>query len=560
MTDSGPLLTTLIVVVLAAGAVAVIATLLRQPLIVGYVAAGLILGPYTPGFVADAESVEALANVGIILLLFTVGVQISIPDLMRVGRVAVFGALAQVSIMIGAGFGAGLLFGWDAPAALALGFVLSNSSSTVLTKVLSEYGEEGSTHGRIALGWSAVQDVTTVVLLVVLAAFGDEGGSLAAELARAIGGALLFIGVVVPIGFIVLPPLLERTAQLGSREVFLVAALGLALGVSAGASWFGVSPALAAFLAGVLVSRSDISHQVLGELVPLRDIFAAIFFVSVGMLVDPATVIEQPLPLLGALLIGIVLKGGVTSLLVLLAGYRGRTVVLSGIVLAQSGEFSFLLARVGAENDVISEDIFSLLLLTAVLTIIAAPALYRVGQPLGRLVERRLPARFDPTGELPAMPRNHTTLLGYGRVGRLIEQTLRDAGIPHVVVDQDTQRLDPLRRLGVPVVVGSASNPAVLDFAGLGATRILIVAIPDPIAIRQIVDYARQRRPALDIVVRTHSATERAYLEAHGVDEAVVGEFELALEMSRHALRRAGLAVGPTEDLLTQARTREEPA
>jgi len=554
------LLETLVLSLGAAGFSAVVAARLGLPLTVGYVLAGVAIGPYTPGFVANVSAVNELADFGVILLMFAIGLQFTFSDLRRVGRVAVLGAGAQVILTGLVGYGAAQLLGWTPLESLAVGFVVSNSSSTVLTKVLSEFGEIDSVHGRVGLAWSSVQDLSSILLLVTLVSLGDaSSGSVGMDVLRAVGLALLFLALLVPIGIFVIPRLLEHLAGFGNPEVFVLSAAGIALVVAVLGGGFGVSPALAAFLGGMFVARSDLAHHVLGEISPIRDVFSALFFVAVGMLVNPILLIEQFHVVAVIVAIIVLAKGTITALLTAAFGFRVRTAVLTGIVLAQSAEFSFLLARVGSDAGLLSQQVFSVLLLGAVVSILAAPFCYRLGLPVSGWLDRRLSLERTepPLGFADAPFGGHAILLGYGRVGRVIASALREVITEIVIVEQNRNLVDELREQRERVIIGSASNRAVLDRAGLARATLLVVAIPDPIAIRRIVDLARAVNPKVDIVVRTHSLGERDELERRGATEAVVGELELALEMSRHSLLRYGTSIEKAEALIARLRSRE---
>jgi CPA2 family monovalent cation:H+ antiporter-2 len=454
-----------------------------------------------------------------------------------------------VALTLAVGYLLGSALGWGWLEALFFGAVLSNSSSTVLGKVLDERGEADSEHGRLALAWSAVQDLSTIVLVVVLGTLATSRERLWTELLLATAKALLFLAALLPLGTRLLPWLFERTAALRNREVFVLLVAGVALVTAYVASWFGLSLALGAFLAGLVVGESDLSHQILGEVTPIRDIFAALFFVSVGMLVDPAFVVANLglVALVVALILGF--KGVLCGLLVWLGGYPPRVALLSGIGLAQCGEFSFLLARLGAELNAISSAMFSLLLAGAAVSIVLAPSLHAAGPGLAARLERWLPpGRLGTLDRAARQPlRGHAVLCGYGRVGRVIAATLRQRRLPFVVIEQDPRRVRRLRAEGIAALLGNAANPLLLQQTNLEQARVLIVAVPDPIATRQIVDHARLRNPDLDIVARTHSTAEAAFLLQRGVSEVVHGELELALEMTRHTLRRFG--VGALEAL-----------
>ncbi len=543
----------------AAGIGALGAALLRQSLVLGYIVAGLVIGPNTPGFVIDVPAVEQLADIGVVLLMFVIGIQLSFSDLRRVGGVAVFGGGLQVLVTIGVVYLVGIAVGFGRLESLFFGAVISNSSSTVLSKVLSERGELDSIHGRISLAWSTVQDFSTVALVVILTTLAEGStDTLGLDLLKALALAGAFLALVVPVGLFVLPMAFGAISRLQSSEVMTLAGAGVALGVAYLAEVFGISVALGAFVGGILVGRSDVSHEISGTLSPLRDLFSGLFFVSVGMLIDVDVVIENWWLVGVAVLLIIAFKGLLSGAITLGFGYRGRTAVLTGATLGQSAEFSFLLARLGIELDAISDDLFGVLLAGAAISIVLAPIILTAVQPLGRMVERRLP--LPPQAEMveevvpPLGFTGHAILAGYGRVGRVVLEALGQQAIHVVVIEADAGRVEDLRSQGIPVLQGSISNPVLLERASLRDARVIIVAIPDAAAARRIVELAREMNPDIDIVVRTHSQAERRYLEERGVDEAVVGELELALEMSRHTLRRFGMADAPAELLLRKIR------
>lgn len=556
--ESSGLLVNMVVAMLAALLGAFIAARLRQSVILGYIVAGIAIGPFTPGFVGDAPTVAALADIGIILLMFAIGMQFSLRDLLAAGKVATLGSTVQVLIMIGLGYIVGVWLGWEPLEALFFGAVVSNSSSTVLSKVLGERAEMDTAHGRLALAWSTLQDLGTVVLIVVLSALATESDALLQNLVWEVGKAGVFLALLIPIGLRVLPWLFEQIAELRNREVFVLTVAVVALGLAYSASFFGLSLALGAFVAGVVVGESDLSHQILGEILPLRDIFAGLFFVSVGMLVDPGFVLRN-LPLVLATLALIVLaKGTLVSVLATLLGTRPRTAVLTGAILAQSAEFSFLLARVGTDVGAVTPTVFSLMLAGAAASIVALPAVYRGAQPLAVTVDgwRSGPAAsaLIPDDSAPdAGPRGHAVICGYGRVGRVIGAALRPR-FHFVVIEEDPRVVRGLLDQGMTAIQGNAAVPAVLERANPARARLLVLALPDPIATRQVVDYVRGRYPRLDVVVRTHSEAEREFLINRGASEVVLGEWELALEMTRHALGRFGVGTLEVQGLLQRLR------
>jgi CPA2 family monovalent cation:H+ antiporter-2 len=548
--ESSNLLIDLAVALTVAGLGALVATLLRQSTIIGFIVAGVFVGPHTPGISADIVAVEELANIGLVLLMFSIGVHISLSDLRQVGRVATLGASAQILALIGAGVGLGVLFGWGLLEATFFGAVMAISSGAVMSRLLGERGELATAHGRLALGWSGVQDFATIVLVVVLSAMATGEGDIVLEVVRAVGEAAVFLAVLLPVGSRVLPWLLERVAALHNREVFILAIASLALGTAYLSTWFGLSLALGAFVAGVVVSESDLSHQVLGQSEPLRDIFAGLFFISIGMFVDPGFVLRHVPELLLAVTVIVLFKGLVIALLVSVFNFPVRTGVLTGVALSQAGEFSFLLARLGGELEVVSEDVFNLMLAaSAVSILLTAPLLASVDPLLRRF---KLPLTFrggdgPDNGEALAALRDHAVLCGYGRVGQVIGRELLRREIPLIVLEEDPMLVRSLQGENAQIVLGYAELPEVLDQARLEKAQVLIVAIPDPLAAQRIIDHARQTNPQLPIVVRAHHREEQARFVERGATEALVSEVELALEMVRFTLERFDV---PTTEVL----------
>lgn len=550
------LLVTLVLALGAAGAGALLAVALRQPLMLGYIGAGMAIGPHTPGFEADSQAVEQLADVGVILLMFAIGVQLSFSDLVRLSRTTGMGAALQVVVLVAAGYGVGLLLGWGRLESLFFGAVVSNSSSTVISKVLGERGEESTVHGRLSIAWSTVQDFSTVVLVVLLTSLSEgDGDNLALDISRSVAIAMLYLAVIIPAGLWLIPRLFDRLAGIASAEVFVLGSVGVALGIAYLGQVFGVSVALGAFVGGVLVARSDISHEVLGQVTPIRDIFAGLFFVSVGMLIDPQLVLDEPwLVLVGAALI-VPFKAAVSAGILVALRIRPKTALLTGVLLGQSAEFSFLLARVGTETEAVSPEVFGIMLASAAASIVLAPLGLRAAYPVANAIERRTPVQGpeEVGGETPALA-NHAVLCGYGRVGRIVYQALAQHAIPCVVIEQDAETITELRQQGVTAFRGGAGNRFLLEKAGIAHAWALLLAIPDPLAARQAIATARQLNPGIDIVVRTHSAAERTHLEQSGANEAVLAELELALELSRHALNRFGIAEPIADRVLAEIR------
>lgn len=537
-----------------------IAARLKQSAILGYIVAGIVIGPFTPGFVADFSAVEALADLGVIFLLFTIGIQLSLRDLFRVGWVAIGGGSIQVLAILGLGTGLGLLIGWGLLESLFFGAVLSNSSSTVLSKVLDERGEMGSDYGQVGLAWSTIQDLSTIVLVVVLSALAQGSQSIVLDLGWALVKAVVFLVVLIVAGSRVLPWLFDRVAAFQSREIFILSVSAVTLGTAYVASLAGLSLALGAFLAGVAVGESDLSHQILGEIQPIRDILAGLFFVLVGMLVDPLFIFSNVGLVLLTLVLIVAVKGPLCAVLAWLFRYPPRTAVMIGAALAQSAEFSFLLARLGVDLGVVSAAAFNSMLTGAAASIVLFPGLLRFATRMAVKLEQALPesalARMPLTADSSVTLRRHAVICGFGRVGRVIAMALQRRAFSYIVIEQDQRTVRRLRDRGIPALLGHADNPILLERAHLADARALVVAVPDPLAARRIVDYARQVNPELDIVVRTHSETEKHYFEDRGVGEAVIGELELALEMARHTLRRFGVSSSEVLGILQGLRSR----
>jgi CPA2 family monovalent cation:H+ antiporter-2 len=545
VTETPELLVALTTTLIAAAIGGAVAVRLRQSAVVGYILAGVAIGPQTPGFVADMEVVNALADLGVIFLMFSIGISISFHEIRRVGKLVAVGGTVQVVASIGIGWLVGMALGWSSVEALFLGAFTSISSTAIAARILSERAETESEHGIVTIGWLAVQDLLTIVLIVLLTSLVGPGGT--EEIVFAVGKAVLFIALVIPIGSRLVPKLFELLASFRRRELFTLGVVALTLGTAAVGSLFGISVALGAFLAGTLIADSDLSHQVMGEAIPFRDVFAGLFFVSIGMLVNPGLiVVSLPAILVLLALIGPI-KAGIVTAIGLLFRYPLRTSALAGLLLAQAAEFSFVLARIGSEAGVLSEDNFGLLLSSAALTIILAPAAYQHGRPVVERLDRRfgsdrnLPATI---AEEPPSGRRIAVIFGYGRVGRLVAAALQRRGFGFVVVDENAPAVREARDDGIEAIRGNVENRIVMDRVPLDRATVLVVAIPDPISTRYVVDTVRRAHPRLPIVARTHSNSERAVLRQLGATVVVVGEVELALEMTRFTLRQFGVS-GP---------------
>lgn len=541
----GGLLAHLVTALVAALAGAALASRLRLPLILGYLGAGIAIGPFTPGVIGNAEAIAELAEVGVILLMFAIGVQLSLRELLAVGRVAVAGGLVQVALIVGLGVAVGAALGWPLAEAWAYGAVLSNSSSTVMSRLLADRGALESPAARIGLAWSSVQDVSSIVLVAAFL-FVVPSAQNAGPL---LGKAAVFFLVVVPAAFWVVPRVLRRVSATGSRELFALSVMGLALVMALGASSLGVSLALGAFLAGVVVGESDLAHRVLGDVTPMRDVFSGVFFVSIGMLLDPRVLVDQPVPVLLTLVLLVGGKGVATIAVGRGLGLSPRVAVLLGGALAQSAEFSFLMAGIARSVGALSARLFDVLLVATVLSIVLAPAVNALAE---RVATRLRPQATGPGVAVESPP--HAIVCGHGRVGQLVVELMRASGVRVVVVDEDQRLVRRLREDGVEAVVGDAGHQVVLERAGVRHAGLLVLCVPDRLTTRRAVELAKAVNPELAVLARTHTSTDRELLKKSGATDAIIGEVELALSLSRQALGRFAVPEEVIEAAIETAR------
>lgn len=533
---------------------------LRLPPLVGYLLAGVALGPFTPGFVADAGLAQQLAEIGVILLMFGVGIHFSVGDLLAVRRIALPGAAVQIALATALGAAVAHLWGWSWGSGIVFGLCLSVASTVVLLRALEDRGLLDSIDGRIAIGWLVVEDLVTVLVLVLLPALAvplggtafAAGGNLFATLGITLAKVAAFVILMFVVGRRAVPWLLERVARIGSRELFTLSVLAVALGIAVGASvLFGVSFALGAFFAGMVINGSRLSHQAAADALPLQDAFSVLFFVAVGMLFDPSILLERPLEVLAVVLIIMIGKSIAAFGIVLVFRYPVQTALTISASLAQVGEFSFILAALGVSLGLLPVEGQSLIVAGALLSITLNPIAFSGAARLSRWIgaHPRLAAALEPrvpvvaatgTADTPEV-RGHAIIIGYGRVGSTIGEALAREHVPFVVVEQDHETFERLRSSGVPVVYGNAARASVLHLAHPERAALLLVTAPDPFQARAVVELARQANPAIETVVRTHTEEELAYLEASGVRKAVMGERELARSMARYALEVCGL-------------------
>ena len=515
--------------------------------IVGYLIAGLLVGPYTPGFVADRHLAEQLAEVGIILLMFGVGLQFHIEELVAVWRVAVPGALAQSIVATGLGMAVAHSFGWTSGAGLVFGIGLSVASTVVLIRVLSDNRDLHTRAGHIAVGWLVVEDLLTVLVLVMMPAiFGETaaGSNLTASLAIALVKVVALTILVLVGGRRVVPWLLTKIATTRSRELFTLSVLALALGISvASAQLFGVSMALGAFLAGLVVGRSEFSVRAASEALPMRDAFAVLFFVSVGMLLDPTFVVTQPLLILSALAVVLIGKPLVALVIVSAWGYPIGVGLRIAVALAQIGEFSFIVAALGAQLGLVTDELRNTLVATAIVSIAVNPLLYRAVAPIERWVAKRRPATAthdEHVDSVPSDPRHRAVVIGYGPVGRTVSRLLRENDVTPTVVDLNIETIQALRAEGRAAIYGDASQRETLVSAGVPNAGAIILSVAGLPGANEVIRTARELNPSILILARTAYIRELVALKSAGANVVYAGESEVALAFTETILSRLG--------------------
>ncbi|MES2674272.1 MAG: YbaL family putative K(+) efflux transporter [Pseudomonadota bacterium] len=538
-----------------------IAERLKLPALVGYLLAGIVIGPATPGIVADVQLASQLSEIGVMLLMFGVGLHFSLKDLLAVKRIAVPGAVVQMGLATGLGMLVAWSWGWSWGSGLVFGLSLSCASTVVLLKALETRGLLNTMNGQIAVGWLVVEDLVTVLVLVLLPPLAVVLGGPAENQAVAsqplwltIGKTLVqvaaFVALMLIAGRRFLPWMLWHIARTGSRELFTLAIVATAIGIAYGAAeLFSASFALGAFFAGMVMRESEFSHRAAKESLPLRDAFSVLFFVSVGMLFKPEILVEQPLRVLFVVAIIIFGKSIAAFALALAFRYPLNTALTVSASLAQIGEFSFILAGLGLSLGLLPDEGMSLILSGALISIALNPLVFAAIEPMRRWaierskLARNLERRGDPYAELPMSTESkylhgQVVLVGYGRVGKRIAKALELSAIPYVVAEQNRELVEALRKKGIAAVSGNAADPAVLIQAHIANAAMLVVATPDFLNVRQMADTARALNPRIEIVLRTHGEDESQMLRNDEVGTVFFGEEELARGMATHILAR----------------------
>jgi CPA2 family monovalent cation:H+ antiporter-2 len=561
MEHNTPLLSTLALALGMALVFGVLAARFKLPALVGYLLAGIVIGPYTPGFVADVTIARQLAEVGVMLLMFGVGLHFSLDDLLRVRRIALPGAILQIAVATGLGMAVASLWGWDLGAALVFGLALSVASTVVLLRALQARGALRTIGGRIAVGWLVVEDLAMVLVLVLLPPFAawvtDASAGARPNLLWVLAITLVkvaaFVALMLALGRRVFPRILWLVARTNSRELFTLCVIAAAVSIAFGAAHlFGVSFALGAFIAGMVLRESEFSHRAAAESLPLQEAFAVLFFVSVGMLFDPMVPLSKPLHVLVVLGIIVIGKSIAAAVLVIMFRYRLGIAITVAASLAQIGEFSFILAGLGVDLGLLPAEGQSLILAGALLSIALNPLLFAAVEPVlvwlqhHSAVARQLEHVEDPLAELPASTdesylSGQVVIVGYSRIGRAVSHALIDAGIPHVVADQRRELVEHLRSKGAAVVFGDAADPAVLVQAHIARASMLVIAVPGILSLQKIVATARTLNPRIEILVCAVNRQEVSMLENQIAGGRVFfAETEMAANMAGHVLKRFG--------------------
>jgi CPA2 family monovalent cation:H+ antiporter-2 len=525
---------------------------LRLPVILGYLAGGVAIGPHALSFVSDPATISSLAEIGVVLLLFAIGLEFSLKELLKMGRVAIIGGIAQIVLTAAVGFGLGRGVGLRVTGAAFFGFIIAMSSTMVVLKILMDRGELDTSHGRIMLGILLVQDLAVVPVMVLIPAVGAGTGSIWTPLGIALGKAVGFIAVMLALGYWGMPWMMKRVAGQRTRELFLLTVVVVCLAAAFGTYYVGLSAAFGAFAAGLLISQSGYARQAFADIMPLRDTFGALFFVSLGMLAN-LEFIRENLAAVAVVVVAImVVKFVVCTAITRFFGYGHKTVLMVGTGLLQIGEFSFILALMGWKEGLFSERLYNLTIAAALITMFLTPFVMSVNSFLYRWLSqqpwfaRRLTGRVDPDLRVQKLELSrHAVICGYGAVGRRIAEVLEKQKFSYLVIELDPTIIADLQGRGIPVIYGDASNPEILAHASLDKARVLICTVPDYVASELTARNALRINPKLDIVARVHRDSDVELLRGVGVNEIVLPFFEGSLEMIRHTLHRFGM--GSTE-------------
>ena len=547
-------------VIAAAAAGGLAARLARFPVLLGYIVVGMIMGPHGLEAVGDVESVRTLAEFGVVLLLFAVGVEVSFRDLRKMGKAVVLGGVLQVIAVVGLAYPLGFGLGWSPEQSVVFGMVVSLSSTMVVLKSLMDRGELDSVHGRLLTGILLIQDLAFIPMIAVLPAMGGAGSSLLSEVGLGLGKAVAVLAVMGVLGWKALPLLLRWVAHLGSREAFILTVVALTFAASAITEVAGLSAAVGAFVAGALLSESDFGHRALSEIIPLRDTFAALFFVSLGMLVDWTYLANNVGLVLATAAFVMVVKFILVSTLMRGFGYLPYTALLTGVGVVQIGEFSFLLAESATDRAIVDQNFLSLVVVSAVVTMALTPGVIAAGHKALSSVSQRF-IMLRPYGAETARMRDsaaplkdHVVICGLGRVGALVALTLEYHGIPYSGIDLDPHVVARHRGRGQYVINGSVSSDVVLEAAGVKNSRLMVISTGDLASAWVAAQHGLRMNPDLDIVARVRWRDEGERFMRLGVKEVVWPQMEAGLEILRHTLMRYQTDPEQVDNLLDSLR------
>lgn len=552
MINEGPLVLNVAIALAIAVAGGFFASWLRQSPIFGYLLAGVAIGPFTPGFVGDRQQIAMLADVGVIFLMFGLGVAFSLKDLARVRATATIGTSIQVALTIVGGVLAGMVMGWGVMQGAVFGVALAASSSMVILKTLLDRGEIAASHGRLLLSMAIVQDLIIVVLIVVLPKLvatqhGGTPSAVAIDVGITLVKASVFIGISLAIGLRAVPWLMGHVSRIRSSELFIVTAAVLALGAASVSTLLGLSPALGAFVAGLLLSESEFDHRVISEVVPVRDLFATLFFVSVGMLIDIHFILANWPAVLGIAIFTVLLKFLVTAIGIVPFHLTARTAAFTALGMIPLGELNFVLAQIGLQTEALSPQLYNLILTAALVTIVLTPSAFAIAPKLGEfsLHNRWLRRWFDTgtgaSGE-GAQLEAHAIVIGYGRVGQSVARGLREAGISVAVIDSRLSRVRDGVADGLPAIYGNAFSPTVLEAAHVANARLAVVALPDFAPARAAINQLRHLNPSVVIAARAEQSVNEPALRAAGAHLVIVPELAGATALLNGALDMLGAA------------------
>ncbi|QTA81657.1 Putative glutathione-regulated potassium-efflux system protein, KefB-like [Desulfonema limicola] len=526
----------IIIIVIAALAGAIIAQKLKQPLILGYIFAGIILGPYTGGIVGDIHEIELLAEIGVALLLFALGLEFSLSELKPVRNIALIGTPIQILLTIAVGFGIAKYLGWSFVNALWFGALISLSSTMVTLKTLMSRGLVGTLSSRVMIGMLIVQDLAVIPMMIILPQLSNPKAGMHL-LAAAVVKSIIFLVLMFYLGRKLLPGLLSRIARWNSRELFILSTTAIGLGIGYATYMFGLSFAFGAFVAGMVLSESDYGHQALSDIIPLRDIFGLLFFTSVGMLLDPAFLFENWVIILSLVFIVSLFKASIFYVLALVFGYINIIPIAVGLGLFQVGEFTFVLARTGLEAKVLDNNTYSLVLALSVISMVITPFASAMAAPVYKL--RKKLFNYEPlqTENIPNTGlENHVVIAGGGRVGQHIAQVLTQLNLPFVIVELNHQRMQECKNAKFPVIYGDMSQPTVLEASKILESRLLLITIPSLVAAQSIAEHSLMLKPELNIIARAEGVEQMKTLYENGVYMAVMPEMEAGLEIARQVL------------------------